>query len=118
MGAAGLVSGLAAALALLRYGGFLVGGVLLYVTHGPVRINSTLPGKIGGLLLGIIVGFLLLGPAYGAGRFGAVLTPLARDAAVVLLAAGVLHGAVLGWYNWKHAEAAHEKVIRGVRFGR
>jgi phosphatidylglycerophosphate synthase len=117
MRAAGLVSELAAALALLRYGGFLVGGVFLYVTHGPVRINSTLPGKIGGLLLGTIVGFLLLGPAYGAGRLGPVLTPLARDAVVVLLAAGVLHGAVLGWHNWKHAEAVYEKVIRGVRFG-
>jgi len=117
MRAAGLVSPLAATLAVLRYGGFLAGGVFLYVTHGPVRINSTLPGKISGLILGTIVGFLLLGPAYGAGRFGPVLTPLARDAAVVLLAAGVLHGAVLGWHNWKHVEEAYEKVIRGVRFG-
>ncbi|HEV8480213.1 MAG TPA: CDP-alcohol phosphatidyltransferase family protein [Candidatus Eisenbacteria bacterium] len=117
MRAAGLVSSLAAALAVLRYGGFLAGGVFLYVTHGPVRINSTLPGKISGLILGTIVGFLLLGPAYGAGRFGPVLTPLAHDAVVVLLAAGVLHGAVLGWHNWKHVEEAYEKVIRGVRFG-
>ena len=117
MRAAGLVSSLAAGIAVLRYGGLLAGGTFLYVTHGPVRINSTLPGKIGGLLLGVIVGFLLLGPAYGAGRFGPVLTPLARDAVVVLLAAGVLHGAVLGWHNWRHAEEAPEKVIRGVRFG-
>lgn len=116
MRAAGLVTAVAAALAVLRYGGFLAGGLFLYVTHGPVRINSTLPGKIGGLLMGVIIGFLLLGPAYGAGRFGSVLTPLARDAVVVMLAAGVLHGAVLGWHNWKHAEDTPEKVIR-ARFG-
>lgn len=116
MGAAGLISPLAAWLAVLRYGGFVAGGIFLYVTHGPVRINSTLPGKIGGLLLGVITGFLLLGPAYGAGILGPVLTPLARDAVVVLMAAGVLHGAALGWHNWKDVEAS-EKVIRGVRFG-
>lgn len=117
---AGLLAGWVAALAALRYGGLLVGGLYLYVAHGPVRINSTLPGKASGFVMSVMVGFVLLGAAYGAGALGPVLLPLARDAIGVLLAAGVIHGAIMGWYNLRHAHAeaeAQRRVIRGVRFG-
>jgi hypothetical protein len=114
------VGGWAAALASIRYGGLLVGGAYLYVAHGPVRINSTLPGKISGLITAVLMGFILLGRSYGAGSLGPVLTPLAQDGLVVLLAGGVVHGAIMGWYNLRHAHAeagAADRVIRGVRFG-
>jgi cardiolipin synthase (CMP-forming) len=116
----GQVAGWVAALAAIRYGGLLFGGAYLYVAHGPVRINSTLPGKISGFVMSVMVGFLLLGAAYGAGPLGRVLLPLARDAVGILLAGGVVHGAIMGWYNLRHAHAeaeAQRKVIRGVRFG-
>jgi cardiolipin synthase (CMP-forming) len=118
--ASGLLAGWVAALAAVRYGGLLFGGVYLYVAHGPVRINSTLPGKISGFAMSVMLGFLLLGAAYGAGPLGPVLLPLAQDAVGVLLAGGVVHGAIMGWYNLRHAHAeagAQRKVIRGVRFG-
>jgi cardiolipin synthase len=117
---AGLLEGWVAALAALRYGGLLFGGFYLYVAHGPVRINSTLPGKISGFVMSVMLGFLLLGSAYGVGPLGPVLLPLAQDAVGVLLAGGVVHGAIMGWYNLRHAHAeaqAQSKVIRGVRFG-
>jgi hypothetical protein len=49
-----------------------------------------------------------------------VLLPLAEDAIAVLLGAGVVHGAFMGWHNLRHAAAEAEaaaKVIRSVRFG-
>jgi hypothetical protein len=68
--------------------------------------------------MGVLAGFLLLGPSYGAGRLGPILTPLAQDGAGVLLAAGVLHGAFLAWHNKRAVlDAEAEKVIRDVRFG-
>ncbi len=117
---AGLLAGWVAALAAVRYGGLLLGSFYLYVAHGPVRINSTLPGKISGFVMSVMVGFLLLGASYGAGTLGPVLLPLTQDAVGVLLAGGVVHGAIMGWYNLRHAHAeaeAQRKVIRGVRFG-
>lgn len=117
---AGLVGPWVLGLALVRYGGLLLGGIFLYVVRGPVHIQSTLPGKVTGLLLGVLVGFLLLVPAYGGGEIGRVLSPLARDALLVLLAGSVVHAAVMGWFNYRHAGLAAEagrKVIRGVRFG-
>ncbi len=121
MHVAGLVGAWVLGLALVRYGGLLVGGAFLYVVRGPVRIQSTLPGKVTGLLLGVLVGFLLLVPAYGGGDLGRILTPLARDALLVLLVGSVAHAAVMGWFNYRHAALAAEAsrgVIRGVRFGR
>jgi cardiolipin synthase len=118
--AANLVGAWVLWLAVLRYGGLLVGGIFLTVTRGPVRIQSTLPGKVTGLLLGILVGFLLLIPAYGAGAVGRVLMPLAHDGLLVLLAGSVVHAVIMGWFNYRHAALAAEasrRVIRGVRFG-
>jgi cardiolipin synthase len=117
---AGLVGSWVAILAAIRYGGLLGGGIILYVMRGPVRIQSTLPGKLTGLVLGILIGFLLLGPAYGAGFLAPVLTPLARDALIILLGGSIVHAAVMGWFNFRHAHLAAEqaqKVIRDVRFG-
>jgi cardiolipin synthase len=116
---AGLVSGWVAVLALIRYGGLLVGGVVLYVMRGPVKIQSTLPGKLSGLVASVLIGFLLLVPAYGAGFLAGILTPLARDALLILLAASIVHAAVMGWFNFRHAHLAAEqahKVIRDVSF--
>lgn len=116
---AGLVGGWVAVLALIRYGGLLVGGVVLYVMRGPVRIQSTLPGKLSGLVASVLIGFLLLVPAYGAGFLAGVLTPLARDALVILLGASIVHAAVMGWFNFRHAHLAAEqsrRVIRDVAF--
>ena len=119
LAATGIVGVWVLMLATLRYGGLLVGGAIIHVTRGPVRIQSTLPGKLTGLALGVLVGYLLLGPSYGAGSLGAILTPLALDALLILLAGSVVHAAVMGWYNFRHAQAAAEtsrKVIRDVRF--
>ncbi len=113
----GLVGPWAGGLATFRYGGLLLGGIYIYLVHGPVRINSTLPGKVSGFVLAVLLGFLLLGPAYGAGPVGRVLLPLAHDAVVVLLAAGIVHGAFMGWHNLRHASAESRGVITDVRFG-
>jgi len=118
LGAVHLVGPWVVALAVFRFGGLLVGGAILNVFYGPVRVNSTLPGKVSGFIMGVLLGFLLLGPSYGAGRLGPILTPLAQDGAGVLLAGGVVHGAFLAWHNRRAiAEAQAEKVIRDVRFG-
>lgn len=117
---AGLIGRWAASLAAIRYGGMLIGGSYLYVVHGPVRINSTLPGKLSGLVIGTMVGLVLLDASYGTGPFGRVLVSLAQDGLVILLAAGIVHGATMGWHNLRYAAEAAEaarKVIRGVRFG-
>ena len=100
---AGRVSGAILALALVRYGGLILGGSLLRLTRGPVRIHSTVPGKASGLLIGLLIGFLLLLPAYGAGPISSRLAPLAEDALGVLFAAGIVHMAILGWVDWRHA---------------
>ena len=105
-------------LGLIRYGGVILGGCAVRLARGPVRIASTVPGKVSGLLIATLIGFLLLLPAYGGGRFWGHLGPLAEDALCVLLGAGIVHGLILLWINWRHAgEAAAEKVIRDVRFG-
>jgi cardiolipin synthase len=119
MHVAGRVGETAFVLGLVRYGGMIAGGCVLRVARGPVRIESTVPGKISGLLIATVIGFLLLLPAYGGGRFWGRLGPLAEDALCVLLAAGIVHGAILAWTNWRHAgeAAAADKVIRDVRFG-
>jgi cardiolipin synthase len=117
---AGLAGSWVAILAAIRYGGLLAGGIVLYVMRGPVKIQSTLPGKLSGLVIGVLIGFLLLVPSYGAGGLGNILTPLARDALIILLGGSIVHAAVMGWFNFRHAHLAAEqsrKVIRDVRFG-
>jgi cardiolipin synthase len=122
MHVSGRIGDLVFALALVRYAGVIIGGSWLRFVRGPVRIHSTVPGKVSGLFIATGIGFLLLLPAYG-GRVSVRVAPLAEDALAVLLAAGILHGAILLWINWRRAGAAAAaeseagRVIRDVAFG-
>ena len=44
----------------MRYGVLLVGGACLYLFVGPVRIRPTLSGRLTGVLMSALVGFLML----------------------------------------------------------
>lgn len=61
--AAGELPWWVAALTLGRYGMLVLGTFILYIFHGPVRIQPTMFGKLTGVLTTILVGFLLLGLA-------------------------------------------------------
>ncbi|MGH7724389.1 MAG: CDP-alcohol phosphatidyltransferase family protein [Candidatus Eiseniibacteriota bacterium] len=116
----GLAPLLALVLAALRMLLLLVGGSFLYVTRGPVRIHSTLPGKMTGLLLTGLVVVRLAFAAFDLGPLAERLTPLSVDAFVVLLGFTLLYGWVIGWINLKRlrGQAPSEPgVVTDVRFG-
>ena len=110
------------ALAALRSSLLLAGGAYLYVTLGPVRIHSTIPGKLTGLLLTALVVTRLAFAAFPPGR-GALLTPLVVDAMAVLLGFTLLYGYVIGWLNFRRLRAqaqarpAQPAVVTDIRFG-
>lgn len=99
----------------------LVGGSYLYVTHGPVRIHSTVPGKLTGLVLTALVAMRLMVKAFPAGDTAHRLTPIVIDATGVLLAFTLLYGWVIGWLNLRRLRALSSaepaKVVADVRFG-
>ncbi len=99
----------------------LVGGSYLYLTHGPVRIHSTVPGKMTGLVLTALVGMRLAIAAFPVGASAHRLTPILVDATGVLLAFTLLYGWSIGWLNLRRlrarAEDAPPKVVTDIRFG-
>lgn len=99
----------------------LVGGSYLYLTHGPVRIHSTVPGKMTGLVLTALVGMRLAIAAFPVGPSAHRLTPILIDATGVLLAFTLLYGWSIGWLNLRRlrarADAAPPKVVTDIRFG-
>jgi hypothetical protein len=100
----------------------LVGGSYLYLTHGPVRIHSTMPGKMTGLVLTALVGARLAFVAFPVSETAHRLTPIVIDATGVLLAFTLLYGWTIGWLNLRRLRAQHGAgapgVVTDVRFGR
>ena len=99
----------------------LVGGSYLYVTHGPVRIHSTVPGKLTGLLLTALVAVRLAFAAFPVGVAAHRMTPIVIDATGVLLAFTLLYGWTIGWLNLRRlrsvAGTERPPVVSDVRFG-
>ena len=96
----------------------LVGGAYLYVTHGPVRIHSTVPGKLTGLVLTALVAMRLFARAF-PDDMGTRLTPIVIDAIGVLLAFTLLYGWTIGWLNLRRLRSlagAERGVVTDVRF--
>jgi len=108
-------------LAALRAVLLIIGGSYLYLTLGPVRIHSTVPGKLTGLLLTALVVARLAFAAFPAGSVAARLTPMVVDAISILLGFTLLYGYVIGWLNFRRLRAstaaAKPVVLTDVRFG-
>jgi cardiolipin synthase len=115
----GLVPPVIIALAMLRMVMLLVGGAYLHVTHGPVHIHSTIPGKLTGSLVTALVTARLVFAAFDVGASEARLLPLVFDALVVLLAFTVVSGWVAGWLNLRRLQRRGRPgpVVTDVRFG-
>jgi cardiolipin synthase len=116
----GLVPPLVFALAALRMAMLLVGGAWLHLTHGPVHIHSTIPGKLTGSLVTALVTARLVFAAFDAGPSESLLLPLVFDALAVLLAFTVASGWVAGWLNLRRLQKRRgpDAVVTDVRFGR
>lgn len=118
--AAGLLPAWVFATGALRYAVLLVGGACLYLFVGPVRIQPTWFGRMTGVLMSGLVGLLVLLRLRG-GAAAERLVPLTEIALGVLLAATVVQGVALGWYNLKvmtSEAAARGRVVGDVRWGR
>ncbi len=118
LGAVGLVPQWVMGAATVRYGGLLTGGALIYLFHGPVRVAPTLFGRLVGVVMSVLVGLLLAVVMAGAPLER--MESLTRDALGVLLCGGIVHGAVMGWYNLRllTGEARNaRRVIHDVRWG-
>ena len=115
LGLGGLVPWPLIALATTRMLMLLVGGGYLYVTHGPVRIHSTVPGKLTGLVLTALVAMRLFATAF-PGEPGATLTPIVIDAIGAILAFTLLYGWTIGWLNLRRLRSLHVDKVTDVRF--
>ncbi len=106
-------------LALLRYGIFLVGGAGLYLFVGPVRIRPTAFGRLSGVVMVGLVGFLMLLHTLRA-HWVDRLAPLTVIALGTLLVATVGQVVALGWYNLRVMQGAAQmqgRVVGDVRWG-
>jgi len=116
--AAGLLPAWAFTMAVLRYGILLVGGAGLYLFVGPIRIQPTLFGRLTGVVMSALIGFLALLHAI-RGPLAARLVPLTETALGVLLAATVVQVIVLGWHNLRVMTGQVEttgRVVGDVRW--
>jgi cardiolipin synthase len=94
----------------------LVGGGYLYVTHGPPRIQSTIPGKLTGLVLTALVAMRLFAHAFPAAS-GDLLTPIVIDAIGAILAFTLLYGWTIGWLNLRRLRSLSAgQIVTDVRF--
>jgi cardiolipin synthase len=115
---AGLLPGWALIMAVLRYGILLVGGAWLYLFVGPIKIQPTLFGRLTGVVMSALIGFLALLHAV-RGPLAARLVPLTETALGVLLAATVAQVIVLGWHNLRVMTGRVEtagRVVGDVRW--
>jgi phosphatidylglycerophosphate synthase len=106
-------------LAVLRYGLLLVGGAVLYVLVGPVRIRPTSFGRLTGVVISCLVGLLVLLHAT-RGAWLQALAPLTGVALGALLTATVVQVALLGWFNLRLMRGKSEaagRVVGDVRWG-
>jgi len=115
----GMLPGWVGLAATLRYGILLVGGAYLYLFVGPVKIQPTLFGRLTGVLMSSLVGFLVLLHVRSTPVTSALI-PLTQIALGVLLGSTVAHVTALGWYNLKvmtgHAQQ-RGRVVGDVRWG-
>jgi cardiolipin synthase len=117
---AGLLPAWVFAMAALRYGVLVVGGIGLYLFVGPVRIHPTTLGRLMGVVTSALVALLAVLHLFG-GHLADRLLPLTGIALGVLLAGGVLHVVALGWYNlrmMRGALHAQGRVVGDVRWGK
>jgi cardiolipin synthase len=115
LGLGGLVPWPLIALATTRMLMLLVGGGYLYVTHGPPRIRSTIPGKLTGLVLTALVAMRLFATAFPA-EPGARLMPIVIDAIGAILTFTLLYGWTIGWLNLRRLRSLHTDIVTDVRF--
>ncbi len=105
--------------AAVRYVGLLVGGAYLYLFVGPVRIHPTLFGRLTGVFIGAFVALLTLLHVL-RGPLAERLLGLTEIALGVLLAATIVQGLALGWYNlrvMRGTAQAPGRVVGDVRWG-
>jgi cardiolipin synthase len=106
--------------AVLRYSILLVGGAYLYLFVGPLRIQPTAFGRMTGVLMSALIGFVILVNAF-SGRLSRTLVPLAENALGVLMSATVVYVIVLGWVNLRRMSGAAAetpgRVVGDVRWG-
>jgi cardiolipin synthase len=117
--ASGLIPPWVLAVALLRYGIFLVGGACLYLLVGPVRIRPTFFGRLSGVVMVALVAFLVLLHALHR-AWVERLAPLTVIALGALLLAAVGQVVALGWYNLRvmRGEVQQQgRVVGDVRWG-
>lgn len=106
--------------ALLRYAIFLFGGAYLYLFVGPVTIRPTLFGRLSGVVMVGLTGFLMLLHVVRA-QWMDRLTQLTTLALGVLLVAAVGQVMALGWYNLRLLKGQVESqgsVVGDVRWGK
>ncbi len=115
---AGLLPGWVLAVAALRYGTLLLGGIGLTVLVGPVRIRPTFFGRLTGVVMTALMTFLVLLRTLD-GRPAELLTPLTQVALGALMAATVVHVVALGWYNLRvmTGAGAGGQVVGDIRWG-
>ena len=114
-----LLAGWVFAVACLRYGLLLLGGAGMVVFVGPLRIQSTFFGRLTGVVMTFLVGFLTLIHAVN-GPIGARLHTLTEIALGALLIATVAQVVALGWYNLKvmtQPDMVPGRVVGDVRWG-
>ncbi|HEU4723823.1 MAG TPA: hypothetical protein VFU59_00860, partial [Candidatus Eisenbacteria bacterium] len=123
LAAAGALPWWLAAMVSTRYAMLIGGTLVLYVFHGPVRIEPTLFGKLSGVVTTSVVGLLLLGLA----TWTEPVRQRFHDVFIVGLAAlslaTILQAVFIGLANKKSAvpelEAARsKKVVGDVRWPR
>ena len=117
---AGLLPPWVFAMAAVRYGLLIVGGIGLYLFVGPVRIHPTTLGRLMGVVTSALVALLAVLHLHG-GHLAERLLPLTGIALGVLLGGGVLHVVALGWYNlrmMRGALHAQGRVVGDVRWGK
>ena len=118
MGLGDLVPTVVVALAAFRMLMLLIGGAYLHLTLGPVHIHSTIPGKLTGVLVTMLVTARLLFAAWPTGALSSRLTPLVLDAMIFMLAFTIVSGYVVGWVNLQRLRRREgARVVTDTRFG-
>jgi cardiolipin synthase len=118
LGLGGLVPPVVVVLAAIRMLMLLVGGAYLHLTLGPVHIHSTVPGKLTGVLVTLLVTARLAFAALPAGALAIRLTPLVLDAMIFMLAFTIVSGWVVGWVNLQRLRRREgARVVTDTRFG-
>lgn len=112
-----------AGLVVTRYAMLIGGTLVLYVFHGPVRIEPTLFGKLSGVVMTTVVGLLLLGLATWTEAVRHQFHEVFVVGLATLSLATILQAVFIGLANKKSAApeievARSKKVVGDVRWPR